>query len=564
MAHNIHDPWNRLSQFSAKSFLLLATFISCAIISWQSFAMLDRWSPIGDDYALLDRTEHSTPSELITTSWRGLFDSGEESEGVQSDLYRPLLDLSFWADQHLLSVIPGFRAIYTNIAILLLLSVVAAMFFRGLLGNGWAALVSMTIFTLHASHSDTLFSLANRSDPLASLILLIGVISLMAFARRGWVGWRGMFHLCVALALLTKETAVIGVAMPCIIAAISRKQGWIYERRAAILDTLIVIGTIGAYFMVRYVFFHGIGRYGSVTPGATDLARNGILIFYYLLFGNEYDIHTSMLQIPLILPLLLLLGYFLIRSIIRPLPAILIGLLTLFLSAPALPCSSGKRFVIFSLLAVTAYCAIIGMQLGSSRHRRLFSAAVVLFIAAQVVQWGVIKREFRYVFNLKAHYDSRLSTAAIGSDTVYIILPNNCGANAWLFSNRVDRYLSRFAPFRSKTIIPLAYVADKISSEPCSMWIERANNGTLILHASAKHWFFRPIRAETVTQNMQYVSSRTEQRANPHPTDLTLRSLAASYDLIYPVGQDLRIVQWRGIPSSQPLLVSEARSPAVK
>jgi hypothetical protein len=538
-------------------FFIAALLVSGSIILWESSCIRDGWSPLGDDYALLARVESATPGALVTTSWHGLFDAGAAGEGMRSDLYRPVLDLSIWMDTKIAAIIPGFRMIYTSLLILLLLSIAAAAFFRTFLDD-IAALASTAIFTLHASRSDAVFSLANRSDPLVALLLLTAALLLIAFARQGGGNRRVLSWLCFVLALLTKETALVGIILPVVVALMAARRQRSYTLRMAVIDTGVFTGIAAGYFVLRLLLFHGLGHYGNGPLDPAAIVRNAFLVFYYLLFGNEYDLRTSLMQVPLVLPLLLLLGYLALRRVIRPEPALLVALLALLLAAPALPCSSGKRFVILPLLVAISYCATIATTLGSRLHRRLFAVAVLLVGCAQLLQWSVIRSEFHAAFVEKTRYDAQLAHARPVADTVYVILPNNCGANAWLFSNRIDCYLRRFAPFRSKTIVPVAYVSNKKNGGPCPMRIERADDGTALLHLSGRDWFFRPIlpsdgsggrfRAAALQMPMQ--------RHDPRPDELVIGPGTDACDLMYPDGEKLRIVSWSRLPVTRNVIVA--------
>ncbi len=62
-------------------------------------------SPLGDDYVLLDKNRTKSIWEIPTSTWSNIFVHDRIEGALPSDMYRPIVDLTFWIDNRLMDML---------------------------------------------------------------------------------------------------------------------------------------------------------------------------------------------------------------------------------------------------------------------------------------------------------------------------------------------------------------------------------------------------------------------------------------------------------------------------
>ncbi len=178
-----------------------------ALSTWAAYAALPSRSFVADDFEWLLRVAGRSGGEVV----RLAFDTSK-----QSHFYRPLVWLLIWAQTSALGLAAGGFHL-TSMA----LHGLCAWLTGGLTlrlarrggvarGRGMAAATGTTLLAaLHPAPFEAVTWISAQADLLAALLLLLAA---HCWLGRGWLRVLGA-TLCLAGALLAKETAVVGAAL---------------------------------------------------------------------------------------------------------------------------------------------------------------------------------------------------------------------------------------------------------------------------------------------------------------------------------------------------------------
>lgn len=158
--------------------------------------------------------------------------------------YRPFFFLTFVLDYQLHGKDPrGYHA--TNI--LLHMAVTALLFFsaRRLSGSDLTAACASLFFAVHPAHAEAVVWITARNHLLGGLFMLAGFEAYRAYAENRGRVFLGISCLALALALLSTEMAVMGVALIAVYGMTAGKKSF---RPAHLLPYLAVLA---CYFIAR-------------------------------------------------------------------------------------------------------------------------------------------------------------------------------------------------------------------------------------------------------------------------------------------------------------------------
>jgi len=207
-------------------------------------------------------------------NWKTLFlthifyfkESGIPSQALH---YRPLFTLWLMLNRQLFGLILP----WWHLTSLLLHVIVSALVFElgvELLKDRWTAAVAALLFAFHPVHAESVAYVSVSTDLLATLFVLIALLSYMRFRNQGSVGYLIGSVLAAALAMLSKETAAMFPWMIVAYELFSEKQstpgGW-WKRFVWALPFFAVVIT---YSLIRtFLFGHNLWlRSGNVNPAA--------------------------------------------------------------------------------------------------------------------------------------------------------------------------------------------------------------------------------------------------------------------------------------------------------
>lgn len=171
-----------------------------------------------DDRPLIVENDSLVRPGALTRAFTQDFWESEEQVGT-SDYYRPLVTLSYLLNRHAFGLRPaGYHA--TNI---LIHAAVSALLLLLLANLGMAlpqAFWGAALFAAHPALVESVAWISGRTD---SLSVLFVIAFLLADRRRERPGWRIGASMALAVALLSKETAVVAPALAIVLDFVPRR-----------------------------------------------------------------------------------------------------------------------------------------------------------------------------------------------------------------------------------------------------------------------------------------------------------------------------------------------------
>ena len=226
------------SRVAAGVFTALAAVVVHGRSVWFGFTGLDDRDLIVDDHAFL-----TAPWSVLRAFTRSYMHVVDASHGY----YRPIVTASFALDARWSGLHPaGYHA--TNVAVHTAASLLLLVLLRDLAMGARLATAAAVAFAVHPALASAVAWIPGRND---SLLAVFALASWIAFARDAaspsWA-WRGAHAAAFALALLTKETAVV-IPLVCIaylaLARPAEWGPWLRSRRAAYLVVSWTAGLAG-------------------------------------------------------------------------------------------------------------------------------------------------------------------------------------------------------------------------------------------------------------------------------------------------------------------------------
>jgi tetratricopeptide (TPR) repeat protein len=197
--------------------------IAVAIAALLAYAATIAYDFVWDDLILIrDRLHMYTAANLKRLIFSDLFSHGEWGE---SSFFRPLVVLSFFAELTVWGMRPaGFHL--TNVVAHALVSVAVVRLAVRVGVAEIGALAAGLVFALHPVHTESVAFVSGRTDVFATMFALGALLAYARWRERGG-GAALVFSLAAfALALLSKEVAVVVPLLLLLYDAVIARDGW--------------------------------------------------------------------------------------------------------------------------------------------------------------------------------------------------------------------------------------------------------------------------------------------------------------------------------------------------
>jgi tetratricopeptide (TPR) repeat protein len=206
-----------------------------------------RYGFVWDDEPLITNNSllaHSRPADVFSRGfWAG---SPEQLAGPSASYYRPLVTLSLWLDLHVSHANPVWFHLF-NTLLYALAAVAVTMVLWELLHSGVWALLGGLLFVAHSSHVESVAFISGRTDVMLTLFVgIAGFALLRSLGRHNRWWWLAVLP-AFALALLSKETAVL---FPLLVVLAPLLLGVKYDRRYWLL-VMATLAVLAGYFLLR-------------------------------------------------------------------------------------------------------------------------------------------------------------------------------------------------------------------------------------------------------------------------------------------------------------------------
>jgi hypothetical protein len=288
--------------------------LGIALLAFVAYAnALTNGFALDDAYLITDNDRITSLANIPSLFATDLFDGALPAVRY----YRPLVSTSFALEYAVAGAEP-FVFHLGNVAIHALVCGLIYWLVLTLFAQPVMALVTAALFAVHPVHTEAVTAVSGRGDLLSSLFLLAAAVFYSWTPGRPPVARQVAAATCYALALLSKESAALGLAIFVLIALVRLE-----ERRGFFSDThrvlrqqagflLWCLFLTGLYFGVRQVVAAGDGSVSALqfmghpenqgAPLALKLATCGRLLGEYyrlLLFPVGLSADYSYNQIPL-------------------------------------------------------------------------------------------------------------------------------------------------------------------------------------------------------------------------------------------------------------------------
>ncbi|MCI0707000.1 MAG: glycosyltransferase family 39 protein [Ignavibacteriae bacterium] len=255
------------------------------------------WTYLDDHYLIVEGQPYlSDPSHVLKAFAEDVF---HRKQGGM--YYRPLLTLSFMLDTSLGGTDPLVYHI-ANIAYHIFACFLLVIFFKELkLGTAFAFCASV-IFAVHPATAQTVAWIPGRNDSLLAIFVLLACISLLRFDASRRLRWLSAYILFFALALATKENALMFVPLSILYLGARSIQG----QRFQIGHYLLFI--LGWFFVLLYWHYAReaamILKYFDYSQAFKSVLYNskGVLAFFQAIFWPWNLFTVAVTEDLLILP----------------------------------------------------------------------------------------------------------------------------------------------------------------------------------------------------------------------------------------------------------------------
>ncbi len=240
---------------------------------WLLLGLLLYANTLGHDYVIDDQiaiTKNSLTqkgvgavSEIFSHSYLYGYD------GREDESYRPLTLTTFAIEKSLFDASPG----GSHLVQVLLYGLLLVVLFQWLIGifgekGKQMAVVSCLLFAVHPIHTEVVANVKSRDELLGALLLFT---SLLYFQR--WLKNKEQKNIGISLgtfllAMLSKETAVLGIILFPALSFICEKR----TLRQVITDSLPMVSPFVMYFIIRTAVLSDVLISDPIDPVANSLA----------------------------------------------------------------------------------------------------------------------------------------------------------------------------------------------------------------------------------------------------------------------------------------------------
>lgn len=176
---------------------LLLLFVAPVVLYYKS--LFYEFSPMDEQWLIVRRID-------LLKDWSNVLASF--SEPVGEIYYRPLLNISFIIDAHTGNLNPFFFHL-TNLILHVVCVFLVYVLLISLYVERLPALLFSLFFALHPSLVHAVVWVPGRNDILLALFALLSLLALINYTQKGKFSFLTLHFLFFALALLTKETAIV-------------------------------------------------------------------------------------------------------------------------------------------------------------------------------------------------------------------------------------------------------------------------------------------------------------------------------------------------------------------
>jgi Tfp pilus assembly protein PilF/4-amino-4-deoxy-L-arabinose transferase-like glycosyltransferase len=255
--------------------------VLAALVCAAIFLPTLRYQFVWDDEQLVTANQRLYAANPLSLFGQGFMPESHGSAATRVHYYRPLTVLTFWLDRHIWGWNP-FGYHLTNVLLNASALVLLGLLLGRLAGRKqvWPVLLGVAVFGLHPAHVESVAFISGRTDLLATVFVLLCLLSLRRYDRSGRWPWLGAATASAAAAMLAKETAVL---LPLLVVAMLYRPGFGKRARnrfavilpaAAVLACLVLrwlvlrsaalpAGTAGPVQRLL-LFLNALGRYGQL------------------------------------------------------------------------------------------------------------------------------------------------------------------------------------------------------------------------------------------------------------------------------------------------------------
>ncbi len=274
--------------------------------SFANFFVWNDWTLIIENVLVHDW--RNLPEVLTSAFWKPLV-------GEPSQIYRPLLSLSFMADYTVWGLSPwGYHLTNTLLHVLnsILIYFLARMYVPAI-----PALMATLLFAVHPIHTEAVTYISGRGELIMTFFLLSGVLVFLKSEKHtSWLLYLVSLPLFF-FALLTKETAVIFPLLLLAADVTAFPSSWQSDPSRRLARQIGPLLVLGVYYSLRNAF---VGITFVYSLAVTDFVRHllltlkavplylGLLLFpWHLHFLHSLRV-ASPLDLQIFLAILLLVG----------------------------------------------------------------------------------------------------------------------------------------------------------------------------------------------------------------------------------------------------------------
>ncbi|NPV14116.1 phospholipid carrier-dependent glycosyltransferase [candidate division WOR-3 bacterium] len=228
--------------------------------------------------ALLTRSE--VKDIFCRGFWAGAPDELENDAAVP--YYRPISTLSFWLDQKIAGTRPWYFHLI-NVILSAGCAVLVVLVVWELLHSAvWAGIAGL-LFATHPAHVESVALVSARSDLLTTLFLGFATFALLrSLRKRNWRWWL-VIPFCYALALLSKESAILFPLLVVWTPFLIQNR---FPRRFGLVVGILFLIVFG-YLSLRHQIFN------QALPLPTDIAN-----VRFLNIANTFGLYIRMFLLP--------------------------------------------------------------------------------------------------------------------------------------------------------------------------------------------------------------------------------------------------------------------------
>jgi protein O-mannosyl-transferase len=206
---------------------------------------------------------------------------------IPHQYYRPLVISSFWLDQRLSGPKPlGFHL--TNVLLNCGVGVLVVLVLAEMLASFWPVLLGGLAFALHPTHVESVAFVADRTDLMMTLFVLLAFLALLRYRRRPSIATSVLTVVPFAAALLCKETAILFPVLAFFLLLPELRQP--ARRRRALVLVGAMAAVVVVYLAARVAALTGTPpSWGDVGPGMRFMLAVNAFGRYALLAVVPFD-----------------------------------------------------------------------------------------------------------------------------------------------------------------------------------------------------------------------------------------------------------------------------------